>query len=120
MTKMTYSESTFKHYKWTVFSQGAAGGKTLAPWDYIAIQAPRGVAEDIMRKNHLDPHEMHCFHCGEDWSISEDVEKPWEFLSWSSHSSMLTIRHDCIGYLDVGYWKIDLEKGVITNEDYGK
>lgn len=103
-----YAENTFKGSKWTVFGQGACGGRPKSPFAKIAFQCPRGVAEDIMRKGGLDPNYETCHHCGVDWNVYEDVEDPAVFISHNiGHTSILVFGYSCIGYLDARVWKLE-------------
>lgn len=101
-----HTEYTFKDSKWTVFHTGYAGGAGLSPFTYIAIQAPTGVAVDIMSKHGLNPFYQHCEHCGDDFVVHEQVEEPWVMLSWNSHASMMCYRYDTVPYLDAKLWRI--------------
>src|SRR3990172_240270 len=101
-----YTENTFKNSKWTLFHQGAAGGKKLTPYDFIAVQAPRGVAEDVVRKAFgVDPNYVHCQHCGTDYNVSESEDLNW-LWNFSSHVSLMVIRHDAIPYFAKGIWNM--------------
>lgn len=106
--KVQYGEETFKNSNWTMFQQGSAGGKRLSPWDHIIIQAPLGVACDVMRNGfELDPYGVHCAHCGEDFSIYEDMERSPDFLfQYPGHHSIFIVCGDAVPYYASGNWKV--------------
>jgi hypothetical protein len=100
-----YTEDTFKDSKWTVFHAAAMGGKPTTPYHYIMIQAPRGVAEDVLRHGFdVNPNGVQCDHCGDDFNIHEDVENPSDFFGLSSNSSFFVCRADSIPYYLMGMW----------------
>lgn len=104
--KLEYTETTFKDSKWTLFSQGAAGGKTLTPYAYVAIQAPEHVAVEVFRKLlSIDPLDCYCEHCGPDYTIRE-VDDPAFLAHFTSHVSIYIIRADAIPYILKGIWEL--------------
>jgi len=101
--KYPIRETTYAKSKFTVYQQGAAGGASLTPFDFIAIQAPRGVADDVMRIWFgVEPGKESCGHCGPDFSVYEDTDA--EFINGSTRTTS-TIRADALPYILNGVWK---------------
>lgn len=103
-TETPYTENTFKNSKWTVFFH--TGCHEVLPYNYMAFQCPRGVAEDILRSWGLDPDEILCReHESRRFSVSEDADGPTDMAVLSSTSTWAVYRYDSIPYLHSGVWK---------------
>lgn len=109
----TYTEQTFKDSTFTVYQETACHGP-LTPYNYIFIQAPRGVADDIMRKNVCDPNELTCEeHESTAYSVSEDctLADYASMFDGKSAPGMITaliMRYDYVAYYANGTWKLPM------------
>ena len=92
--------------KWTVFFNANCYDKNKhSPFDYIAVQAPRGRAEDVMRNGFKeDPHIVNCAQHGGGWWATEDVEDPSIYVGFSSNNSIMVVRDDAVPYYEKGIW----------------
>lgn len=97
-----YTEETFAGSNWTHFHEVSCR-KRLTPFTHILVQAPRGVAEDVLRAFFgVDPNGSHCEEHGKDYGIYEDCTEPAYLLK--QHGSIYIISADAIPYVIAGIW----------------
>lgn len=103
---MTYTEDTFKGSTWTVFHQMAPRREMKLVYDFVAVQAPRGVAEDLMRKAfEVDVSARSIYEeVGDLWGIHEDC-KDIQWVLALHFVSVKVIAHDYVPYLISGVFK---------------
>lgn len=105
MPQPHYTEETFKGCPWTMFFETTSGSKRLTPYNHILIQAPRGVAEDVLRNGFdVDPHGTN--RDGDDYSVTEDMKDISWLFNLASNNSIFICRYDSVPYYSRGFWKV--------------
>lgn len=110
-------EETFKDSKFTVFTEPACHGPHL-PWNKILVQAPRGVAEDLMRNWFgVNLSEVTCDEHGSTWDVDENVDildPLWAKWFWTSggsgEGSFYVVGYGHVTYMVNNIWENDRVK----------